>query len=68
MNINGRLVRTAALAFILGATTMSILLWLLFPQLVEYTPEDPALFAEQKLAVGLTAAFGIVCAILFAKK
>ena len=68
MNINGRLIRTAATAFILGVTGMLILTWIFFPQLTSYNPENPGLFAEQKLVAGLTTVFGIFCAALFAKR
>jgi hypothetical protein len=68
MKINGRLIRTAAMSFILGVTGMLILTSLFFPQLASYNPENPDLFAEQKLVAGLTTVFGIFCAVLFSKR
>jgi hypothetical protein len=65
---NTNSIRNAAIGAIITVTTVSVLGYLVDPELVSYTPEDPAIFSKQKAFALLSAVFGMIVGAYYYKK
>jgi len=64
MQLDGRAISKSALACIISATIFYIIGFLIDPSLIEYTPENPEAFNNQKNFAWASIAIGLLSAVL----